>query len=161
MNQRHALLLGALALATLAQPACHLADVDALQDHMVRDCWVAPLQPACATNPGSEDSERLVFVRFAARSVTTSDTERCILDVDCSDRRKDEDYDGVLDELSACIAADPGSRAIAEQRESRDADCVAACDFDLQDCGGYELGACGVDVVAECFAEHDACIVAC
>lgn len=138
--------------------ACHFADVDAIEQHMLRECFTVPLAPTCSTAVGNDEQARVVFERFAQRSVTRAETEACILAVDCSDERFREDIDGAVDELQSCIASDPGSQSIDEDRAARETRCLEDCDTDLLACG--DIG-CAVPTVRACFAEHDSCVSAC
>lgn len=138
--------------------ACHFADVAALDEHMTRECFLVPLGPTCSLAPDREEANRAVFERFAARGVTRAETEDCILAVDCSDERMNEDTDGAIDELIACMNADPGAVAIADRLAQLDERCVNSCETELMQCGDLE---CSASTVNGCFDGHDACLNAC
>jgi hypothetical protein len=148
--------LSVLALVTIS--ACHVADVEALEQHMLRECFIVPLSPSCATVDGNDAQARLVFERFAQRQVTRIETEECLLDVDCSEGRMQADSEGAIEEIQACIASDPSAQSIEENRRARDAACIEECDLTLLDCGDDE---CDVVTVSSCYAEYDACVAGC
>ncbi|MDP2343941.1 MAG: hypothetical protein Q8O67_23490 [Deltaproteobacteria bacterium] len=143
-------------LLLLVVAGCHFADVDALQRHMIEECHVAPVGPVCASLPENEDAGRLVFERFARREITSQETERCILDVDCSDERVSQS--DPIDELLECLAADPAHGVFDRARRDVDADCANGCDLVLQECG--EPG-CGPWEVTACMDAHTSCLDAC
>jgi hypothetical protein len=137
--------------------ACFVADVAALQAHMIGDCGVAPIAPTCAFQEGNEASARRAFARFTSRSITSAETEACILAVDCSEERRA--VEDPTDDLLQCLSADPGlgTDDFGLKRGNIDEACGQACDFALEECGGE----CGPDAVTACFGEHEACRAAC
>lgn len=159
MHSTSRALFAALTVVT-TMSACHIADVEAIEQHMLRECFTTPLAPTCAMADGNDLQQRVVFERFAQRNVTRAETEACLLDVDCSDERLGEDASGVVDDLQACISADPGSEAREERRTTRDAVCLDECDFALLGCGDDDDD-CDLLTVSSCFAEHEGCVDGC
>jgi hypothetical protein len=144
------------ALLVMTMSACHFADVEAIEQHMLRECLTVPLAPSCAFSEGNEAQSRTAFERYARRHVTRAETEACILAVDCSDDRLRDDADAMVDELLACTNDDPGAQSIEADREARSAECVDECDLSLLDCGADN----GCDVGA-CFVGHEVCVAGC
>lgn len=151
-----------VALASIVSTsACHFADVEALEDHMVRRCFTAPLAPSCATFQRDREAQLdFVVTRFAQRNITRAETEQCILDVDCSEERREVDNAAMIDDIHACMSEDPGAQAIGDQRRAHDEECVSECDFALMDCGNDDDD-CDLLTINNCYTAHEACITLC
>lgn len=148
------------ALVVLAS-GCYAPNAGAIQTQMLERCRMIPFGPLCAAGSDNPDGERRVFERFARDAVTTSETEACILAVDCSDERMATDANGARDEVLACNAADPAVQARRARTDTLDGACLGACDEALLDCGGGDDGVCTPDVVDACFDAFEACVDAC
>jgi hypothetical protein len=153
---------------------CHRANVDAIEQQL-QACGVAPQGPVCDDDEeGAAAARRFNAERFAARSITTIEKERCFLAVDCSDERRADEHDAIVDELISCIVNDGVVEGTSEGDRSSDepdtapeddsapehdelTDCFLTCNDDLAACGDGSSTCSEHASLEACFDVHDRC----
>lgn len=140
-----------LCCAAIIAAGCFRPDVEALTEKLREECRIAPNGPACALeNP---EGMAYVYERWILEEVDTPEEEACLLAMQCDPNEGQVP----VGEIGRCTQEN--DIPVLDDLGARDPDCLIACAFAQQSCGGD--GPCGTDVVDACEAGHDACVDAC
>lgn len=146
-----------LAALPLLVCACYVPDVDALDRHLRQTCDIPFAVPACAGDPAAAAAARRIGVERFSAHVESPEEERCVLAVDCSEERRAEAPEGIVDAVVDCVA--DGVAVDIDQPEL--AECMQHCSAQLRNCGEGSL-ACGERAAVEaCIDVYEGCLGAC